>query len=61
MLDYFLIYLIIGVLLTWLTDYMNTNYGESQNKFNNIERAILVVIWPYNLFLIVRAIVKALQ
>jgi hypothetical protein len=61
MLDYFLIYLIIGVLLTWLTDYMNTNYGESQNKFNNIERAMLVVIWPYNLFLIVRAIVKALQ
>ena len=61
MLDYFLIYLIIGVLLTWLTDYMNTNYGESQNKFDNIERAILVVIWPYNLFLIVRAIVKALQ
>jgi hypothetical protein len=61
MLDYFLIYLIIGVLLTWLTDYMNTNYGESQNKFDNIERAMLVVIWPYNLFLIVRAIVKALQ
>ena len=60
MLDYFLIYLIIGVLLTWLTDYMNTNYGESQNKFNNLERAMLVVIWPYNLFLIVRAIVKAL-
>jgi hypothetical protein len=60
MLDYFLIYLIIGVLLTWLTDYMNTNYGESQNKFDNIERAMLVVIWPYNLFLIVRAIVKAL-
>ena len=61
MLDFFLIYLIIGVLLTWLTDYMNTNYGESQNKFDNIERAMLVVIWPYNLFLIVRAIVKALQ
>ena len=60
MLDYFLIYLIIGVLLTWLTDYMNTNYGESQNKFDNIERAMLIVIWPYNLFLIVRAIVKAL-
>ena len=60
MLDYFLIYLIIGVLLTWLTDYMNTNYGESQNKFDNIGRAMLVVIWPYNLFLIIRAIVKAL-
>jgi hypothetical protein len=61
MLDYFLIYLIIGVLLTWLTDYMNTNYGQPQNKFDNIERAILVVIWPYNLFVIIRAIVKALQ
>jgi hypothetical protein len=61
MLDFFLIYLIIGVLLTWLTDYMNTNYGQSQNKFDNIERAILVVIWPYNLFVIIRAIVKALQ
>jgi hypothetical protein len=61
MLDFFLIYLIIGVLLTWLTDYMNTNYGQPQNKFDNIERAILVVIWPYNLFVIIRAIVKALQ
>ena len=61
MLDFFLIYLIIGVLLTWITDYMNTNYGQPQNKFDNIERAILVVIWPYNLFVIIRAIVKALQ
>ena len=61
MLDFFLIYLIIGVLLTWLTDYMYTNYDQSENKFNNTERVILVAIWPYNLFLLIRAIVKALQ
>ena len=61
MLDFFLIYLIIGVLLTWLTDYMYTNYDQSKNKFNNIERVILIAIWPYNLFLLIRAIVKSLQ
>ncbi len=58
--DFFIIYLIIGVLLTWITDYINTNYGESQNKFRNSERVLLILIWPYNLFILVRAIIKAL-
>ena len=58
--DFFIIYLIIGVLLTWATDYINTNYGESKNKFSNTERVVLILIWPYNLFILVRAIIKAL-
>ena len=58
--DFFIIYLIIGVLLTWITDYINTNYGESKNKFRNSERAVLILIWPYNLFILIRAIIKAL-
>lgn len=60
MVDFFLIYIIIGVLLTWLTDYMTTNYTHPKNKFNTIEKAILVIIWPYNLFLLVKAIIKTL-
>jgi hypothetical protein len=58
--DFFLIYLIIGVLLTWLTDYMTTKYAHPKNRFNTIDKAILVVIWPYNLFLLVKAIIKVL-
>lgn len=58
--DFFIIYLIIGVLLTWITDYINTNYGESKNKFSNAERVVLILIWPYNLFILIRAIIKAL-
>ena len=58
--DFFIIYLIIGVLLTWITDYINTNYGESKNKFRNSERIVLILIWPYNLFILIRAIIKAL-
>ena len=58
--DFFIIYLIIGVLLTWISDYINTNYGESKNKFRNSERVVLILIWPYNLFILIRAIIKAL-
>ena len=58
--DFFIIYLIIGVLLTWISDYINTNYGESKNKFRNSERVVLILILPYNLFILIRAIIKAL-
>ena len=58
--DFSIIYLIIGVLLTWATDYINNNYCESENKFSNTERVVLILIWPYNLFILVRAIIKAL-
>lgn len=60
MVDFFLIYMIIGVLLTWLTDYMTTSYAHPKNKFSAIEKVILVIIWPYNLFLLVKAIIKRL-
>ena len=54
----FVYYLMIGTLFTLIIDLL-ANYLESDNKFNNIERLVVIILWPISLFIFLRELWRA--
>jgi bacteriorhodopsin len=46
MLQKLLLYLTIGVSITWLYDIILRKTQPEDNQFNNIERLFITLIWP---------------
>ncbi len=49
----FVYYLMIGTLFTLMVDLV-ADYLKTDQRFNNIERVVVILIWPISLFIFVR-------
>lgn len=49
----FIYYLLIGTLFTLMVD-LAADYLKTDKRFNNIERVVVILIWPISLFVFVR-------
>lgn len=54
----FIYYLMIGTLFTLGIDIL-ANYLESDKRFNNLERIVVILIWPISLIVFVRELWRA--
>ena len=54
----FVNYLVIGTLFTLGIDLLS-NYLESEKRFNNLERIVVILIWPVSLIVFVRELWRA--
>lgn len=54
----FVYYLMIGTLFTLILDIL-ANYLESEKRFNNIERIVVIMMWPISLFVFLRELWRA--
>ena len=49
----FVTYLLIGAIFTLIMDWLS-NHWDTENKFNNFERIIVILIWPVSLFIFLK-------
>ena len=65
MVNYILTYLLVGVGFCLVIDLGNEYYARSNNgdhvALNNIERLLLMVIWPFGLIIFLMILIKNLR
>ena len=56
----FVTYLLIGAIFTLIMDWLS-NQWDTENKFNNFERIVGILIWPISLFIFLREFIKEMN
>lgn len=51
-------YIIIGMVLTMIIDYLTAKYEIDDAKFTNTERVISIILWPVIILVIIIEIIK---
>ena len=54
----FMYYLMIGTLFTLMVDVL-ANYLETDKRFSNLERIVVILVWPMGLIVFLRELWKA--
>jgi O-antigen/teichoic acid export membrane protein len=54
----FIYYLLIGTIFTLILDLL-ANYLKSEKRFNNIERIVVIVLWPVSMVVFFRELLRA--
>lgn len=54
----FVYYLMIGTLFTLIVDIL-ANYLETDKRLNNLERIVVIILWPFSLFVFLRELWRA--
>ena len=52
-------YLMIGVVIAWLYDF-TANKISPENRFNNTERVIVILVWPIAVLMYIWAFIKTM-
>jgi hypothetical protein len=65
-LSYILLYLLIGVLFSLFIDlgnerFNNSIYREKKVEMNNLERTLLILIWPFGMYVFLRELYKNMK
>jgi len=56
----FVTYLLIGAIFTLIMDWLS-NHWNTEDKFNNFERIIVILIWPVSLFIFLREFIREIK
>lgn len=56
----FVTYLLIGAIFTLIMDWLS-NYWNTEDKFNNFERVVVILIWPVSLFIFLREFFREIK
>lgn len=51
-------YIIIGMVLTMIIDYLTAKYEIHDAKFTNTERVISILLWPIIILMIIIEVIK---
>ena len=58
---YFINYIIFGIIFTMVYDWLLSRLDDKSLRFNNIERVLMVLSWPFMLLVTIINIVKHLN
>lgn len=56
----FATYLLVGAIFAFIMDWL-TDHWETENKFTNLERIVVILIWPISLLVFLREFIKEIR
>ena len=56
----FVTYLLIGAIFTLIMDWLS-NHWDTENKFTNLERIVVILIWPISLLIFLREFIREIK
>jgi len=58
---YVLNYIICGIIFTMIYDWLLSRLEDKSVRFNNLERVLMVILWPFMLLITIINVVKHLK